>query len=266
MTTLTLSRRAALALGAAPLLVPGLARAQAEPVRIGMILSATGGLAAVVPPIRAGVQLAAQEINAAGGVLNGRQIQIVEADDQTNPQAGVQVMTRLVQAENVAAIIGPMASGITIAAANAVSIPAGVPPLSEIRDKVAAAVTQRKAEAEALTRAQQIAEQARQDGGKGDQKGDDKGSGTDLPQVDPEDVGPGSVLDPDEVLPSGGASSGPIRDLVEGLTGGGNNASGQPSIPIVSDVLDGVGQLLEGVLEPVLDPLTADPSKAPKGD
>ena len=48
------------------------------------------------------------------------------------------------------------------------SIPAGVPPLSEIRDKVAAAVTQRKAEAEALTRAQQIAEQARQDGGKGD--------------------------------------------------------------------------------------------------
>ncbi len=127
MTTFSLSRRAALALGAAPLLLPTLARAQgADPVRLGVILSATGGLAAFVPPIRAGIQLAVEEINAAGGVLNGRRIQIVEADDQTNPQAGVQVMTRLVQAESVAAIIGPMASGITIAAANAVSIPAGV--------------------------------------------------------------------------------------------------------------------------------------------
>jgi branched-chain amino acid transport system substrate-binding protein len=55
---------------------------------------------------------------------------MVEADDQTNPQVGVTVMTRLVQADNVAAIIGPMASGITIAAANAVSIPAGVPIVS----------------------------------------------------------------------------------------------------------------------------------------
>jgi branched-chain amino acid transport system substrate-binding protein len=131
MTTFSLSRRAALALGAAPLLLPTLARAQgADAVRLGVILSATGGLAAFVPPIRAGIQLAVEEINAAGGVLNGRRIQIVEADDQTNPQAGVQVMTRLVQAENVAAIIGPMASGITIAAANAVSIPAGVPIVS----------------------------------------------------------------------------------------------------------------------------------------
>lgn len=98
-------------------------------------------------------------------------------------------------------------------------------------------------------------------GDQGDQKGDDKGN--DLPDVDPEDVGPGSVLDPDEVLPSGQGSSGPIRDLVEGLTGGGSNTSGQPAIPVVSDVLEGVGQLLEGVLEPALDPLTADRSKAP---
>lgn len=129
MPSFTVTRRAALAAGAA-LALPGVARAQAEAVRLGVILSATGGLAAFVPPIRAGIVLAVEEINAAGGVLGGRRIQVVEADDQTNPQAGVQVMTRLVQAENVAAIIGPMASGITIAAANAVSIPAGVPIVS----------------------------------------------------------------------------------------------------------------------------------------
>jgi branched-chain amino acid transport system substrate-binding protein len=127
---LHLTRRAALAAGAA-LAMPGLARAQgAEAVRIGTILSATGGLAAFVPPIRAGIVLAFEEINAAGGVLGGRRLQLIEADDQTNPQAGVTAATRLVQAENVAAIIGPMASGITIAVANAVTVPAGVPIVS----------------------------------------------------------------------------------------------------------------------------------------
>lgn len=130
MASFTLGRRAALALGAAPLFLPAVARAQAEPVRIGAILSASGGLAAFVPPIRAGIVLAIEEINAAGGVLNGRRLQLAEADDQTNPQVGVTVATRLVQAENVAAIIGPMASGITIAVANAVTIPAGVPIVS----------------------------------------------------------------------------------------------------------------------------------------
>ncbi len=130
MTTFRLTRRAALVAGTAGLAMPGIARAQAEPVRIGVIMSASGGLAAFVPPIRAGIALAFDEINAAGGVLGGRRLQMVEADDQTNPQVGVTVMTRLVQADNVAAIIGPMASGITIAAANAVSIPAGVPIVS----------------------------------------------------------------------------------------------------------------------------------------
>jgi branched-chain amino acid transport system substrate-binding protein len=130
MPRILLPRRAALAAGAATLFAPALASAQGEAVRIGVILSATGGLAAFVPPIRAGIALAFEEINAAGGVLGGRRLQMVEADDQTNPQAGVTAATRLVQAENVAAIIGPMASGITIAVANAVTVPAGVPIVS----------------------------------------------------------------------------------------------------------------------------------------
>jgi branched-chain amino acid transport system substrate-binding protein len=127
--TLHLTRRAAL-VGASVLALPGAALAQGEPVRIGTILSATGGLAAFVPPIRAGIVLAFEEINAAGGVLGGRRLALIEADDQTNPQAGVTAATRLVQADNVAAIIGPMASGITIAVANAVTVPAGVPIVS----------------------------------------------------------------------------------------------------------------------------------------
>ena len=128
--TFVIPRRAALLAAPATLAAPGLARAQADAVRLGVILSATGGLAAFVPPIRAGIVLAFEEINAAGGVLNGRRLQMIEADDQTNPQAGVTAATRLVQAESVAGIIGPMASGITIAVANAVTVPAGVPIIS----------------------------------------------------------------------------------------------------------------------------------------
>jgi len=110
----------ALALGAGP------AAAQGEPVRIGMVLSATGGLAPFVPPIRAAAELAARQINEAGGVLGGRMIELVEADDQTNPQAGVAAATRLVQVDGVVAMVGPMGSGITIPVAQTVTIPAGV--------------------------------------------------------------------------------------------------------------------------------------------
>lgn len=87
----------------------------------------------------------------------------------------------------------------------------------------------------------------------------DKG-GNNLPEVDPEDLDPGSVSDPGgSLLPGGqtvGGSSNPLQDLVNGLTGGGSTGgadpSGKPSIPVVSDLLNGVGELLEGV---VIDPL-----------
>jgi len=131
MTQFALSRRGLLASTAAAAALPAFpVRAQAGQIRLGAILSASGGLAAFVPPIRAGIQLAIEEINSQGGVLDGQRLVLVEADDQTNPQVGVQVATRLVQAENVPVIIGPMASGITIAVANAVTIPAGVPIIS----------------------------------------------------------------------------------------------------------------------------------------
>jgi branched-chain amino acid transport system substrate-binding protein len=105
-------------------------QAQAQDVKIGVVLSVTGGLAPFVPPIRAAAQLAAEQINAAGGVLGGRRIALVEVDDQTNPQAGVTAATRLVQVENVSAMVGPLASGVTIPVAQTVTIPAGVPLIS----------------------------------------------------------------------------------------------------------------------------------------
>ena len=97
-----------------------------QEVRIGLILSATGGLASAIPPIRAAAQLAAEEINAAGGLLQGYKMMLVEVDDETNPLVGVTVARRLVEEDKVAAVIGPLTSGVVIPVAETVTIPAKV--------------------------------------------------------------------------------------------------------------------------------------------
>src|SRR4051812_31933713 len=61
------------------------AHAQAkEPVKVGLLLSFSGAIAETGFMARLGANIAAREINAAGGLL-GRPIQLVEADDQSNP-------------------------------------------------------------------------------------------------------------------------------------------------------------------------------------
>lgn len=104
--------------------------AAAQEIRIGGVFSYTGGLGALGPRIRDGARLAIDEVNRAGGVLNGQRLALVDADDQTNPQVAVDVGTRLVQVEKVSALIGAMASGSTIPVANSVTIPNGVVQIS----------------------------------------------------------------------------------------------------------------------------------------
>ncbi|WP_370325366.1 ABC transporter substrate-binding protein, partial [Euzebya sp.] len=59
-----------------------------EPIRIGMLTSFTGPFTPWGIQLQAGMQMAAEEINADGGV-DGRMIELVEADDQNNPEEGV---------------------------------------------------------------------------------------------------------------------------------------------------------------------------------
>ncbi|GAW48835.1 MULTISPECIES: DUF5667 domain-containing protein [unclassified Nocardioides] len=89
-----------------------------------------------------------------------------------------------------------------------------------------------------------------------DSGGQGKGDDTDLPDVDGNDLGPGSVLDPGDTLPSAGSQTGgsnPLDDLAHTLTGGTNNngPSGTPSAPSVGTVTQGVNELLHGVIDPV---------------
>ncbi|HXC41001.1 MAG TPA: ABC transporter substrate-binding protein [Burkholderiales bacterium] len=86
-----------------------------EPVKIGMLLSFSGAIAESGFDARMGASIAAREINAAGGLL-GRQIVLVEADDQSNPTNTVTEARRLVQREKVEAVVGPLASQLVLAA------------------------------------------------------------------------------------------------------------------------------------------------------
>lgn len=65
---------------------------------------------------RNGVQMAADEINKAGGI-NGRQITILSEDDEGRPEKAATVVTKLIDQDRVIALLGEVASGNSLAAA-----------------------------------------------------------------------------------------------------------------------------------------------------
>jgi ABC-type branched-subunit amino acid transport system substrate-binding protein len=81
-------------------------------LKFGTLLPATGSLSFLGPPESAGVKLAIQDINAAGGVL-GQQVQLTEGDSgDTSTDIANQTTDRLLS-ENVDAIIGTASSAVT---------------------------------------------------------------------------------------------------------------------------------------------------------
>lgn len=105
---------AAASLCAAIAAVAGPASAQ-EKIKIGLSGPFTGGSASMGVSMRDGVKLAAQEINKNGGVL-GKQIQLVERDDEAKNELGVQIAQELINKENVIATVGFINTGVALAA------------------------------------------------------------------------------------------------------------------------------------------------------
>jgi len=56
-----------------------------------------------------GIQLATNEVNAAGGI-KGRQIVVIALDDQGKPEEAATAATRLISSEHVIALLGEVAS------------------------------------------------------------------------------------------------------------------------------------------------------------
>ncbi|MFL6674149.1 MAG: ABC transporter substrate-binding protein [Massilia sp.] len=86
----------------------------AEPIKIGVSGPFTAGSAPMGTSMRDGVRLAAAEINAKGGVL-GRQIQLVERDDEAKNERGVQIAQELINKEKVVATVGYINTGVALA-------------------------------------------------------------------------------------------------------------------------------------------------------
>ncbi len=105
------------------------AGAQAEPLKIGALMPMTGDLQAYGTTCYNGVQLAIDEINAAGGVM-GAPVALAVGDTQTLPQAGVDAAKKLVSVEGVHGIVGALSSGVTIPVAKSVSATSGVAQIS----------------------------------------------------------------------------------------------------------------------------------------
>lgn len=89
----------------------------AEPVRIGVVLPLTGPTAGYGKDGRMGAELAVEEINKAGGILGGRQIELVFDDEKGTPQEGVAAVQKLMTQGKVKAIVAGMNSSITLAEA-----------------------------------------------------------------------------------------------------------------------------------------------------
>ncbi|MFH1117386.1 MAG: ABC transporter substrate-binding protein [Pseudomonadota bacterium] len=96
-----------------------------EPITIGTVLATSGKFAFLADPEQKGVELAVDEINAAGGVL-GRKLKLVSYDDEANPAKTVNLMDRLLTKDKVVGVIGASTSGTIHVAATACE-KAGVP-------------------------------------------------------------------------------------------------------------------------------------------
>jgi len=107
---LVLTRGAAL-VGAAStsLLLPQIARAQSNKIRVGLMLPYTGTFAQLGVAIENGVRMAIDE---KGGKLGGREIEWFKVDDESEPAKGVENAQRLVQRDKVDVLVGTVHSGV----------------------------------------------------------------------------------------------------------------------------------------------------------
>lgn len=108
--TLTLAV-AAIALGAA-------APALGADVKLGFIGGFTGPIESLTPPIFEGAKLAVQNINDQGGILNGDTLTITSGDGGCDATTAANAADKLINTEQVTAVVGGLCTGETIGAFN----------------------------------------------------------------------------------------------------------------------------------------------------
>src|SRR4029079_3231036 len=86
------------------------------PIVVGYYGDLTGRTSNFGQSTKNGVEMAADEINKAGGI-NGRQLQVLAEDDEGRPEKAATVVTKLIDQDKVIALVGEVASGNSLAAA-----------------------------------------------------------------------------------------------------------------------------------------------------
>ncbi|MEO6052868.1 MAG: ABC transporter substrate-binding protein, partial [Chthoniobacterales bacterium] len=85
------------------------ARKAATPIKIGAVLPFSGGVELYGQQAKLGLDLAAKEINASGGIL-GHPVEILYEDDKTRPAGAMKAVRKLIERDRVFAVFGPITS------------------------------------------------------------------------------------------------------------------------------------------------------------
>jgi len=95
--------------------------ALAQELRVGTLLSQTGPLKEFGPNLKNGTELAAKQLKAAG-----LDIRLFHEDSETSAIPATNATKKLIEVDRVVAVVGALASGVTVPVAESVTVPSGV--------------------------------------------------------------------------------------------------------------------------------------------
>jgi branched-chain amino acid transport system substrate-binding protein len=104
------------ALLAAAVTLPSCKRSSGDEILVGEYGSLTGTTATFGQSTDNAIQMAFDEINAAGGVL-GKKVRVIVEDDQSKPEEAATAVTKLINQNHVVAMLGEVSSSRSLAAA-----------------------------------------------------------------------------------------------------------------------------------------------------
>jgi len=87
----------------------------ADPIKIGLVTALSGQSALAGEAITRGLTVAIDEINAKGGLLGGRKLELVRRDDEANPAKGVVAARELIFKEKVTVLFGGLDTPVSMA-------------------------------------------------------------------------------------------------------------------------------------------------------
>ena len=94
--------------------VAGISSASADTIKIGVNEPLTGAVAASGNYVTDGARIAADEINASGGIL-GNQVELIIEDNKSNPKEAVSAAEKLIVKDGVPVMMGAWSSTYTLA-------------------------------------------------------------------------------------------------------------------------------------------------------